>query len=1462
MGSYNPAFTNGWWSLYLSPDGTQLLFSTATNGGGMTNLTATISWYSNEWYQIALTYSPTGSSLYVDGQLLANGAGVTDCPNAGELANGFRIGSDQDGTNQAGGAFDELETFNYPLAAANTATYSSEIPDWWEVKYFGCTGLNPDSELAGESTSLLNYYQSGYDPNVINFSLSATSRYVNNSTVPMRISVFRGEPAFMAVVANTNNLAVIPSQQFDINSNFTNVTWQPYNANVVASLNSGDGNYNVWIGLRGIPPDGQITWEGTQITLDTVPPILTITNPAAGTVSKPVIQLQGCANEFLSSLTYDVSNADGIWTNQTGYTTGQFYDTNLTAFTINWFQCYNVALTTNGVNLITLHAADLAGNTTTTNIAVTFDASADTNPPVLTVLWPLDGAQISGSSFTLQAQVDDPMLTVSASIVDANNNTNTAQGLVEQSGLVWVQNLPLANGANMLTVTATDAAGNTTVTNLALFQSTIIVTMNPLAGDQLNQSSVSVSGTVSDSSYTVTVNGVTATVNSDGTWEADNVPASSSGTAIFDVEVYSGGAPNFVGANLRFAPMDDPSGGNEGSQLFAMTLPVKVGLMSYLSNNSGQGFLPQKGEYPWIGSGAYPFWNSADSINWTYQSGGSDIGYEFNSGEWNWGSTFEQAPVDKSWDNQLGTNYNVLWENASMSGPDGNTEVEEDTHTYVMIEPQGQVAAGTTVTYLVQAQAWNIISSSPTVRDPFPLDSLKIQGVPLTPGGEMILQAPAGANVDVTPMGSGNYYFNVQAYQLGQLLAVDNNRDGQITFDAADATTPAKPFRFWINDSMERGDMVSGAEYQIPGEPSFGEDDNDDDIPYANYANNQIQGCSDSVNFFPVALCLSNVLQLLPPSSGYEYHLYQADSASIGGAVKFVYTSLTPTNAFDYLTNTASFGYGASFDEAAMNADTIPVNHDVTLDANFLAYIQNNGGMGVILVEGCAATPHPLMLEIWRNGKLLAGSPLYLSLSGVEQMYRHKNLRDGADAPSGLTGDLTVRDNDPSLPIQMSEPANYPDSLYNQWFFDERWFIFVVGSNVGGQNARGWESEVFKRMYWSGNKAKFVGVSWYGDPYLNNEGVYDYHMAVRNAFATAPSLASFVNGLSGNKTIAGHSLGCGLIASAIADAGMNVNNACLMDAAFAQECFDGNANDNLTAMQPSAWQGYDFGLLAANWHEQFDASDARSTLTWRNRFTNAISKVYNFYSSTEDALGEYDGDVPGSANGNQIVNSLDALIISHGNVEAYVWAYQEKAKGAQVDYYVPVMPGYFHVGSRYGGWGFNLNDALLTTYTNWYVVDYATPARRVKTPSEIGTVTMDLLNSSKYSPLFKTGWGTYDLERPWNVVINTLIHEGPDWIFDLYGITSGNTIAADPVKRNQLLAEAIPALSKPVGANRATALNNNQFNMATQFADSAHWPRGPKIGTDIPDWHHSDMDQIAYQYLYKLYNQLVSNSNQ
>ena len=939
MGNHNPDFAEGWWALYLSSDGTQLSFGTSANGIGMTNLTARISWYSNEWYQIALTYSPTGSALYVDGQLLANGTGVTHFPNAGELTNGFRIGSDGNGNNQARGAFDELETFGYPLAAANTATYSSEIPDWWEVKYFGRAGFDPGSGPSG--VNLWWEYQFGRDPNVIDFVLSATGRYVNNNTVPVQINVLGGEPAFMTVVANTNNLVVMPDHQFDIDSNFTNVTWQPYQANVVAVLNSGDGNYNVWIGLRGIAPDGQITWQGTRITLDTVPPVLTIIDPTTGVVSQPAIQLQGCANELISSLTYDVSNAAGIWTNQAGYVTAQFCDTNLQAITTNWFQCYNVALSSNGVNLITLHATDPAGNTTTTNIGFTLEISTDTTPPVLAVIWPPDGAQISGSSFTLRAQVDDPMSTVSASIVDANGDTNTVQGLIEQSGLVWVKNLPLTNGANTLTVTATDAAGNASVTNLTLFQSSVSMTINALTHELLNQSSVSVSGTVSDVNCTITVNGMTATVNPNGTWTADQVPVSSSGTAIFDVAAYSEG----VNGNVR-RTAEKPSGNSGGGKVRANDdrdsnpaivssfdlQPVKVGLMSYLSNVSGQGHDSEAGEFVLMGYGTCPFWNAADLVNWTYQSGGSDWGYDFYSGAWNWYYML-QAPHAWFWNDPLPAGkdaYSAPWENTSASGQSGNSVAEKNMQARVMIEPQGQIAAGTVATYLVRAQAWDVISGRP-----LPPDLLQIQGVTLMPmtdadgtvRGARLLTASAGAMPEVTPMTLGSYSFDVKADEMNLQLAVDANRDGDISFDQPgqtnpDQTTAAKPYRFWINDSKESGDDESsgGADDQIPGQPSFGEDDNRNPIPYANYAHNQIQGRSDLVNLFPVALCLSNVLQWLPPTNGYEYHLVQGDSA-----IKFVYTSLTPANAFDYLTNTASTGYGTNFNEYAMSADTIQV---------------------------------------------------------------------------------------------------------------------------------------------------------------------------------------------------------------------------------------------------------------------------------------------------------------------------------------------------------------------------------------------------------------------------------------------------------------------------------------------------------------------------------------------------------
>jgi len=183
MGSNSPVFnanswslsrTNGWWSLFFTPDGNNLVFGASTNGAGGVNLAAGISWTTNQWHQVVLTYSPTNSSLYVDGQLAGTGAASLWYPNLTERSRGFRIGSDQNGVNQARGAFDELETFNYPLAASDIATNyqyrlnwsvsGSGLPNLWQWNNFGYEGVSPSGNPAGDGLSNLQKYQNNLNP--------------------------------------------------------------------------------------------------------------------------------------------------------------------------------------------------------------------------------------------------------------------------------------------------------------------------------------------------------------------------------------------------------------------------------------------------------------------------------------------------------------------------------------------------------------------------------------------------------------------------------------------------------------------------------------------------------------------------------------------------------------------------------------------------------------------------------------------------------------------------------------------------------------------------------------------------------------------------------------------------------------------------------------------------------------------------------------------------------------------------------------------------------------------------------------------------------------------------------------------------------------------------------------------------------------------------------------------------
>lgn len=371
------------------------------------------------------------------------------------------------------------------------------IPDWWEWNYFGTVTLLA-TNLDGQGRTFLYDYQHDIDPNIISFTLSYTNEYANSYGASVQLNIQGGTPFYYAVlVDDTNN---------------TDANWISYTStNIIANLGAVEGWHQVSVGLRGLPSNASQTWQSTRLKLDLSPPLLVITNPATGTVIQPIIQLQGYCPESLASLSYDLTNATGLVTNQQAIILGQTYDTNTLEFTTNYFQCFDVPLT-NGVNTITLHAMDWAGNVTTTNFSCTLDYSNATTPPSVQLAWPQAGTKISGNSFTWRGKVSDPTAQVIAQIVDTNGVTNSVSGRVGRDGDFLVRDIPLSGGTNNLTLTVTDAAGNTNVTTIPVIQSSLVLTITSasLGG--------AVTGTISDTNYTVWVNGVKATNNMDGTW--------------------------------------------------------------------------------------------------------------------------------------------------------------------------------------------------------------------------------------------------------------------------------------------------------------------------------------------------------------------------------------------------------------------------------------------------------------------------------------------------------------------------------------------------------------------------------------------------------------------------------------------------------------------------------------------------------------------------------------------------------------------------------------------------------------------------------------------------------------------------------------------------------------------------------------------------------------------------------
>jgi hypothetical protein len=860
---------------------------------------------------------------------------------------------------------------------------------------------------------------------------------------------------------------------------------------------------------------------------------------------------------------------------------------------MNYFQGYDIPLT-NGWNTITLYATDLAGNTTTTNVSFTLDYSGDTTAPVVSVVWPPDGTSIVDTNFTLQATVDDATATITTAIVDGSGDTNTVTALVESNGKVWAKNLPLGAGANTLTITATDAAGNASTNSLTVYQSGVLVTVDPLS--QLNQASVTVTGTISDPSYEVTVNGIMATVNSDGTWAADGVPVAPAGAAILDVEVAGGSeglAVHAMSGGL-FQAKDSSSDTTDGSKQFVVPQPPTVVLSSYAAVGHYTDYYylypPTDDPPPNFSYNGYLSWD--ETVGWSYDSGGwfsllGEHGNGYLSGSMELlpdGSGYVPPDFYGADDGPpLGSTFAPVWEQADAVATYASvyTTVERNIQTGVMIAPARPDVPGTARTYLVRACAsecsglyapyevaiddngaqviFSLIEPALYAGDvPLPPDWLRIQhqtlvntGITNTDGavwGCTVIQAAAGATADATPTATRvhhywDYTFDVKAAELYPPF-VDANRDGQIASDGSDATSAGNPYRFWVNNDYDGYD--SSIDDYADLDPSTGDDANNTSISCTrdleDYTRLWINTQGLTTDLKNGNLLLALEWKNATDDPGMQF--FQA--AEINGGALY----LTDTNVAAQQVSS----YGLHVIEWA-HRNVLTKYNPFIFPTSFWSNVSADQPVAHLLFDAVSRGSGQLVVVIYKKDgttKLAEGPPLYLKLQDVKEMYERYTVGDDPSSVPATTASI------------VADPYSYDSTIPAV----NNYILFVHGWNLPTWEKDAFAETAFKRLYWQGYKGHFGSFRWptgYGFDWESlATDPHNYNNSESNAWASATGLLGKLNDLNATYPshvyLMAHSMGNVVAGEALKQAsGQVVNTYVAMQGAVPSHCYDPNA---------------------------------------------------------------------------------------------------------------------------------------------------------------------------------------------------------------------------------------------------------------------------------------------------------------
>ncbi len=477
------------------------------------------------------------------------------------------------------------------------------------------------------------------------------------------------------------------------------------------------------------------------------------------------------------------------------------------------------------------------------------------------------------------------------------------------------------------------------------------------------------------------------------------------------------------------------------------------------------------------------------------------------------------------------------------------------------------------------------------------------------------------------------FWFDVYTFAMPQ-LAVDANRDGVINFNATDATSASAPFRFWLNDDIDRRHTVDNT------------DSEEDDIGGAeasgrqpDWQSNYIQSKRDLEDFARIVVSAGGLSEAL--KNGNLYLGLKWSSATGTPAIK-LYKHVEADGGLNYLADDATAGQQintafciADIRDTAtqpQNATRVLVEGaDVfVLPTSLFSGLSEAQPKIFLLFEGCKPGQGQLQLVLLtRNGtnysEVGVGPGVWMDLKKIGDMYEHWSVGQGPDPRGGGNPDAVAARiaalSGSGTAFQYDAGTPSPE--------ERKYLLYVHGWNMERWEKERFAETAYKRLYWQGYKGRFGLFSW---PTTNRfEGnlanaLFDrtnYNRGEWAAWKSAAPLRTLLQtlhgpGAYGNQVyVVAHSMGNVVVGEALRlgsqhGSGQLVNTYVASQAAIPVHVYDGSSTNLLDATGPLG--------ISASTIGQFPQTPNTVYPDWLAGNGAAAGTRINFYNVNDFAL--------------------------------------------------------------------------------------------------------------------------------------------------------------------------------------------------------------------------------------------------